>query len=66
MAKRVMRASPEFVEDLLAFIKDPEWCAKVQAGIFKITVDVEHEDEEKHVFPIKVGIDALSECFRVE
>lgn len=55
MAKRYLRMSPEFIEDLTEFSKSPDWCEKVLAGKFKIQVDVENDsDDYRHFIPIKI------------
>ncbi len=66
MAKRVMRFSPEFIEDILEYSKDHEWTSKVMAGIYKITVEVDHEDGYALRVPIKVQRNPEDMCLRVE
>lgn len=63
--KRTLRMSPEFIEDILAYSKDPEWSQKVAAGVYRITVSVDHEDGYELTLPIKISRDVESDMFSV-
>lgn len=67
MAKRYLRMSPEFVEDLLEFSKSPDFCEKVQSGKLKIQVDVENDcDDHRRYIPLKIHREPMTDTIVIE
>jgi len=62
MVKRRLRLSPEFIEDLMSYSKDPNWGKEFKPNVHMC---VDHEDGHETRVPVDVTYDVTDGCWTV-